>query len=86
MTALLIVTQFYGQGCNHMTLNSKLNVSFISQALWVIYVLGLCFDVLSMGVCKTRHWQTSGRLVQELHVCTVWESMYVSYVSLLTVK
>ena len=34
-----------------------------------IDVLGLYFDMLSMGVC-TRFWQTSGRLVQELNVCT----------------
>ena len=37
----------------------------------VIDVLGLFFDVLSMGFYTTRHWQTSGRLVQELDVCTV---------------
>ena len=24
-----------------------------------------------MGFCKTRHWQTAGRIVQELNVCTV---------------
>ena len=24
-----------------------------------------------MGVCSTMHWQTSGRPVQELNVCTV---------------
>ena len=33
----------------------------------VIDVLGLFFDMLSYS----RHWQTSGRLVQELDVCTV---------------
>ena len=37
----------------------------------VIDVLGLFFDMLSMGFYTTRHWQTSGRLVQELDVCTV---------------
>ena len=37
----------------------------------VIDVLGLFFDVLSMGFYTNRHWQTSGRLVQELDVCTV---------------
>ena len=42
--------------------------SFNSQATGVIDVLGLSFD---MGVCATRHWQTPGRLVQELNVCTV---------------
>ena len=45
--------------------------SFDSQALWVIDVLGLFFDMLSIGDCKTRHWQTSCRLVQEFNVCSV---------------
>ena len=35
----------------------------------------MCFsyicDIISMGVSTTRHGQTSGRLVQELNVCTV---------------
>ena len=35
-----------------------------SQATWVIYVLGFIFDMLSMGVFTTRHWKTSGQLVQ----------------------
>ena len=31
--------------------------SFDAQAMWVIGVLGLFFDMLSMGVvCTTRHW------------------------------
>ena len=34
-------------------------------------MLGLSFDMLSMAVFSTRHWQISGRLVQELNVCTV---------------
>ena len=29
------------------------------------------FDMTSMGVCTTRPWQTSGRPVQELNICTV---------------
>ena len=45
--------------------------SLDSQGKWFIDVLGLFSDMLSMGVCTTRHWQTSGRLVQELNVCTV---------------
>ena len=45
--------------------------SFDLQATWAIGVLGLLFDMLSMGVCTTRQWQTSGRLVQELIVKTV---------------
>ena len=43
---------------------------FDSQATWVIDVLWY-FLTLSMGVCTTRHWQTSGRLVQELNVCNI---------------
>ena len=47
--------------------------SFDSQATCtqVIDMIGSFFEMLSMGVCTTRHWQTSSRLVQELNVCTV---------------
>ena len=41
------------------------------QATWFIDVLGLSLDMLSMGVCTTGRWQTSGRLVQGLNVRTV---------------
>ena len=44
---------------------------FDSQATWVIDVPGLFLDMLSMGVCATRRWKMSGRLVQELNSCTV---------------
>ena len=43
--------------------------SFDSQVTCVIGVLGVFFDLLSIGCL---HWQTSGRLVQELNVCTVY--------------
>ena len=36
---------------------------------WCVWLTS--FDMLSMGVCTTRHWQAPGRLVQELNVCTV---------------
>ena len=45
--------------------------SFDSQAPWVFGVLDLFLDILFLGLCTTRLWQTSGRLVQELNVCTV---------------
>ena len=35
-----------------------------------IDVVGLFSDLLSIGVCTTRSWQMSGRMVQELNVCT----------------
>ena len=34
-------------------------------------MLGSFSDMLSTVFCTTRHWQTSGRLVQELNVSTV---------------
>ena len=59
--------QFPGYGCmDDLTTES----SFNSQATCVIMSLIYFFDMLSLGVCTTRHWQTSGRLVQELKVCT----------------
>ena len=45
----------------------------------VIDVLGFFFDMLSMGFFTTRHYQTSGRLVQELDVCTVLVMKYEEY-------
>ena len=44
--------------------------SFDSQATWVFAMLGLSFEMVSMGVCTTSHWQTFGRLVQELNIST----------------
>ena len=35
-------------------------------------MLRLFFELLSTSVFAPRHWQTSGRLVQELNVCTVY--------------
>ena len=51
-------------------MTSQLNVALFRK-LGVAHVLGLCFDILSKGVRTTRHLQTSGRLLQELSVCTV---------------
>ena len=51
--------------------------SLDSQATWVIYVLCHFFDMLFMGVCTTRHWQTSGRLLQELNACTAGLTVFV---------
>ena len=48
--------------------------SFESQATRYIGVLDLLFDMVSMGICTIRHWQTSGRLVEELNVCAVTAS------------
>ena len=49
----------------------QLNVAFICKLRVSLMCFAYYFDMLSMGVCTTSHWQTSGRLVQELNVCTV---------------
>ena len=51
-----------------MTLQLRVALIFMlsgSLVCWAYF-----FDLLSLVVCITRHWQTSGRLVQELNVCT----------------
>ena len=54
--------------------------SFDLQATWVIDVLDLFHDMISMNVCATRQWHTSGRLVQELNACTVGLSKESCYI------
>ena len=34
-------------------------------------LVSLFFDMPCKAVCTTRHWEASGRLVQEVSVCTV---------------
>ena len=60
-------TQFFGHRCKDALTPER---TFDSQATWAIDVLAL-LDMLSMGACTTRYWQTSGRLVQELNDCNV---------------
>ena len=50
---------------------SQLNVALVRKLLCAC----LIFDTLSISVCTTRHWQTSGQLMQELTVCTVYNSL-----------
>ena len=63
-----IATQFPGHGCIY---DLTTELSFDSQATWVIDVFGFLFDMIFISVCTTRHWQTSGRMVQKLNICTV---------------
>ena len=72
-TARPIATQFHGHGCTDDLTTKR---SYIYT--WVFDRHGLCFDMLSMGVCTTRPWQTPGRLVQELNFCTV-DAMHTDY-------
>ena len=48
------------------------SVDWCRNLMSVLYVYhwSMC-----LAVCVTRHWQTSGRLVQELNVCTVRVSL-----------
>ena len=52
-------------------MTSQQSVALIRKLGFVIGVLGLLFDMLSMGIYTARHWQMSGHLVQEFNVCTV---------------
>ena len=67
-TARLVATPFPRHVCMDDLTTKR---TFDSQAMQVILFELFFVDMLSMGVCKTRHWQTSVRLVQELNVCTV---------------
>ena len=69
-TAQTIATQFPGHGGMD---DLKTERNFYLQATLVIGVLGLYIDMLPKGACITRHSQTSGRMVNESNVCTVWE-------------
>ena len=53
-------------------MTSKLNVALIRNLRGSLMCLAYFFDMIPNGVCTTAHWQTSGRLVQELNVCTVY--------------
>ena len=57
-----------GHGCMDDVTTER---SFDSLATCVIDVLGVFVDMFAICVCTTRHWQTSGRPVQELNFCTV---------------
>ena len=58
-------------------MTSQLNVALIRKLRGALLCLAYFFDMLSMGFCKTRHGQTSGRLVQELNVCNVHVDTFV---------
>ena len=60
-------------------MTSQLNVAFICELRGSLMYLTYVFDVFSMGVCTTGHLQTSGRLVQELNICTVCSRHLTTY-------
>ena len=63
-----IANQFPWHRCDHTSRTSLLNVPLIR---WLCGSLMYLAYSLSMDVCTTGHWHTSGRLVQELNVCIV---------------
>ena len=83
-TTRLIATRFPGHVCMCVLITER---SVDLQAMWVIGVLGLLFDMLFVGVCTTSQWQASGRLVQTLNACTehqemqYWDIVFISIVS-----
>ena len=52
-------------------MTSKLKVASTCKLCGSLVWLAYSFDMLAMGVCTTRQWQTPGWLVQELNACTV---------------
>ena len=52
-------------------MTSQLNVALICKLSESLMCMACFLDMFTMGVFTTRHLQTSGRLVQELNVCTV---------------
>ena len=71
-TARTIATQSPWHGCmdelkNKISLNLQAHGSFVC--------LTYLFDVLSISVFTTSHWQTCGRLVHKLNVCTVYHDI-----------
>ena len=57
---------FYAQAAQAFSAGIKCR-----HCTWVIDVLGLFLWHLIHGCCRTMHWQTYGRRVRELNVCTV---------------
>ena len=51
---------------------SQLNVAYIRMLRGSLMCLAYLFGISFIDVCTTRHWQTSGRLVQELNACTIF--------------
>ena len=52
-------------------MTSKLNVALIRKLHGPLVCLAYFVHMIPNGMCTTGHWQTTGRLVQELNVCTV---------------
>ena len=54
-----------------LKMTSQLNIALLCKLDGSLMYLAYFIGILSTGLCTPRHRQTSGRLVQELNVCTV---------------
>ena len=55
----------------HTANTSNVKIALIRKLRGSLICLVYFFDILFMGVCTARHWQTSGRLMQEFNACIV---------------
>ena len=58
-------------------MTSQLKEAVIHKLYGSLMCLAYFFDMLSLGVCTTRDWQTTGPPVQKLNVCTVPTPSYL---------
>ena len=58
-------------------MTSHLKVALICKLLRSLRCLVYFFDMLSLGVCTSMHWHTSGRLVQE-SVCQMTRTLQLA--------
>ena len=72
-----LLPSFLGMGV-WMTL--LLKVALIHKLRGSSMCLAYSFDMLSMAVYAIRHWQTTGRLVQELKACTLAGAVAQHYI------
>ena len=69
----MIDTLVPGHECrNDLTTSVALMRKLRRLSVCLVY----CFDMLTMDVCSTRHYETPGCPVQELNVCTILILMY----------
>ena len=70
------------QGMN-AGMTSQPNVALICKLRWSLMCFAYIVGRLSEGIGTFRHCQTSGRLVQDLNVCTVPNFVYVHHVTMI---
>ena len=69
-TTARLLTSFLGMDA-WRTSQMNVHVALIRTLRWSFLCLAWAFDMASMTVCRTRHWQMSGQLVQDFNACMV---------------